>query len=461
MLSYRAPALKSPNELLYGLAPQPVTTRAGLVIGGGTVYPELNFTLPPMLLTDATFGKACEHYRQMASEALRRAAELHVPGVVLEYETVPDLTRRPAWGAEIGRILLQCMAEARDRYSLASALRVTPNDNREMVRPPRMRSGEHWETMLELFEQSAADGADMLSIESVGGKELHDDALTSADLPAVIFAQCIMGVRDMRFLWREIVEIAHRHDAIAAGDTACGFANTAMVLADRGMIPKVFAAVVRAVSAVRSLEAYRCGAVGPGKDCGYENIILKAITGCPMSLEGKAAACAHLSPIGNLPMGVGDLWSNESVQNVKLLGGMAPTVSMEQLAYDCRLLNTAAAHGEAARRGLRDWLVESDAAGDPQAWILTPESAWRLACVITEADADGPYAAGLAAAREAIAMLREAIADGALGVDAREPAYLDAMTQQLDALPAEESAFIREMMDKVDQSKFVAGDYNL
>jgi len=70
-----------------------------------------------------------------------------------------------------------------------------------------------------------------------------------------------------------------------------------MVLAERKMIPRVFAAVVRAVTAVRSLVAYECGAVGPGKDCGYENPILKAITGCPMSMEGKTAACAHLSPM--------------------------------------------------------------------------------------------------------------------------------------------------------------------
>ena len=38
-----------------------------------------------------------------------------------------------------------------------------------------------------------------------------------------------------------------------------------------------------------------------------------------------------------------DLWSNESVQNIKLLGGMAPTVSFELLAYDCRLMNEATA----------------------------------------------------------------------------------------------------------------------
>ena len=56
-----------------------------------------------------------------------------------------------------------------------------------------------------------------------------------------------------------------------------------------------------------------------------------------------------------------DLWSNESVNNVKLLGAMAPTVSLEQLVYATRLMNTASSHGRAAARTLRDWWVESDA----------------------------------------------------------------------------------------------------
>jgi methanol---5-hydroxybenzimidazolylcobamide Co-methyltransferase len=40
-----------------------------------------------------------------------------------------------------------------------------------------------------------------------------------------------------------------------------------------------------------------------------------------------------------------ETWSNESVQNVKLLGGMAPTCYLEQLACDCRLM-TARSHGK-------------------------------------------------------------------------------------------------------------------
>ena len=188
-----------------------------------------------------------------------------------------------------------------------------------MVRPPRMRSGPLYEAMLATFDGCAAAGAELLSIESVGGKEVHDEALMMGDLRGVIFGLCVLGVRDMRFLWTELDRIARKHGVHCAGDTACGFGNTAMVLAEQKMIPRVFAAVVRAVSAVRTLVCYECGAVGPGKDCGYENPILKAITGYPMAMEGKTAACAHLSPLGNIAAASCDTWSNESVQNIKLL----------------------------------------------------------------------------------------------------------------------------------------------
>jgi methanol--5-hydroxybenzimidazolylcobamide Co-methyltransferase len=259
------------------------------------------------------------------------------------------MTEHPAWGLDIAKILLEGMQREKDRSGLKSVLRMTPNDNREFERPPLMRRGRYWDAMLELFDGSAAAGAELLSIESVGGKELHDDALVNGDLAASLFSLCILGERDMRFLWTTSKRSPTKHGVKCAGDTACGFGNTAMVLAEQKMIPRVFAAVVRAITAVRSLVAYECGAVGPGKDCGYENPILKAITGCPMAMEGKTSACAHLSPMGNLAAACCDTWSNESVQNIKLLGGMAPTCYMEQLAYDCRLMNTA----RSSRQGIR------------------------------------------------------------------------------------------------------------
>jgi len=145
-------AINHPDDLLFGTAPRPVRTRGGLHVGGGQVYPELNFTLPPMEVSAATMPEVARHYRQIITGALLRAAELDAPGVVIEFETVPPMTSNPDLGLEIVHLLLAGMEEARSRHGLKSVLRMTPNDNREFARPPVMRSGEHWERMLELFE---------------------------------------------------------------------------------------------------------------------------------------------------------------------------------------------------------------------------------------------------------------------------------------------------------------------
>ena len=459
MKIYNKLAVASAADLLYGVAPHPVRTRHGLVIGGGTVYPELNFTLPPMHINTDTFPEIKRQYNEIITMATARAAELAAPGLVIEFETLPPMCQTPAWGVELAGILLDGMAAAHQQHGLKSVLRMTPNDLREMSRPPLMRRGEYFDQMMQTFEGSAAAGAELLSIESTGGKELHDDALTECDLPAVIFALCILGVHDMRFLWTELKKIADRHGVLCAGDTACAFANTAMVLAEKKYIPRVFAAVVRAVSAVRSLVAYECGAVGPGKDCGYENVYLKAITGCPMAMEGKTAACAHLSPLGNIAAACCDTWSNESVQNIKLLAAMAPTCYAEQLVYDCRLMNTAAEDGPAAVRRLRDWLVRSDAALDPQALILAPDAVFRIAQAIVAAP--DHYAAGRAAALEAIAVMREAHAAGRLQLAERETPWLDTMAETVAGLPATEQQFIGEILARVDTTRFRLEEYGL
>jgi len=452
-------AISDPAQLRFGVAPKPLNTRHGMSIGGGIVYPELNFTLPPMFVNETTLPEVKRQYREIIDGALHRAVELEAPGVVIEFETLPPMTENPSWGIDIAKILLDAMEKAHSQHGLKSVLRMTPNDTREMERPPVMRSGMLWERMLETFEGSAAAGAELLSIESVGGKEIHDEALMMGDLSAVLFSQCVMGVRDMRFLWTAIDKIARQYGVHCAGDTACGFGNTAMVLAEQKMIPRVFAAVVRAVSAVRTLVGYECGCVGPGKDCGYENVILKAITGFPMAMEGKTSACAHLSPLGNIAAATCDTWSNESVQNIKLLGGMAPTVYMEQLIYDCRLMNQSLADGRDAALLYQKWMVNSDAGLDPQAYILTPQSAIAIAQSIVSSPDD--YTAGKNAALAAIALLAEGHKNGLVKISELELPWLDTMRETVEELPAAEGEFIDQMMGTVDTEKFVPKDYAL
>jgi methanol--5-hydroxybenzimidazolylcobamide Co-methyltransferase len=457
--AYTHPAIADLDEFVFGRSPHPLTLKNGLVIGNGIVYPELNFTLPVMEISAQSMPEVRSQYTQMITEACQRAVELQTPALVVEFELLPELTRFPQWGAEVTAILREHLTKAEATHGIRTALRVTPNDIREFDRPPHLRQGELLECMLRSFVMCARAGADMLAIESTGGKEVHDDAIVNANLSLSVFALGILGSRDMAFLWDRIVAISSEHSAIASGDSACGFANTAMVLAEQKSIPRVWAATIRVMSVARSLVAFERGAIGPSKDCAYEGVYLKAITGCPVSLEGSEAACAHFSPIGNIAKAVADLWSNESVQNVKLLAGMAPTVSLEQLVYATRLMNVASSQGAESARLLRDWFVDSDAARDPQAFVLRPDVVLDIAREILEEPT--PYLRTRRAAIATLARLRQAHSDGTLMIPKNELRWLDRFSHEADALSGDEAEFIHLMKAEVDPSCVRLDEYGL
>jgi methanol--5-hydroxybenzimidazolylcobamide Co-methyltransferase len=457
MKQNRTLKIEKPEELIFGKAIYPVKTRRGLVIGNGTVFPELNFTLSSIGVNKDNLKTIKEIYSSAVDEACKRACDLALDGLVIEFETLIEMTLYPNFAIEITKVINEVLEDYYVNHKLKSVLRITPNDTRHKVRPPFMRSGQLVENMFKTFEGCANEGAELLSIESTGGKEIHDDALLSCDLEKVFFALIIMGTRDMTFLWKQIVSIAKKSGSIASGDTACGFANTAMVLAEKKYIPRVFAALVRAVSIVRSLVAYDQGAVGPGKDCGYENPYLKAITGYPMSMEGKVAACAHSSPLGNIAASTCDLWSNESVQNIRLLGGMAPTVCLEQLIYDCRLMNQAARNGFAIE--YRNLMVDSDRALDPQALILSPENVIRIAQSIIKEE--GYYHQAKAAAISALNIICEAYKDRSVCIPKSEETWIDRLGNTLMNFPEREDVFIEHVLPELDESKYRRQDYQL
>lgn len=459
MERYQQLAIPHVEELIFGYSPRPLKLKNGLVIGGGTVYPELNFTLPPMNITAETMPEVRQQYTQMIEGACVRAVELQLPGLIIEFELLPDLTLVPEWGATITSILRQTLDRYAQSDGLKSALRVTPNDIREFERPPHMRTGPMWEKMVRSFELCAEAGADLLSIESTGGKEIHDDALLYGDLAGVVLSLGVLASRDMAYLWDMIVKVARQYNVVPAGDTACGFGNTAMTLAEMHHIPCVWAALVRVLTVTRSLVAYERGAVGPSKDCAYEGPYIKAITGYPIALEGSEAACAHSSPVGNIAKATADLWSNESVQNVKLLGGMAPTVSLEQLAYATRLMNTASAGGKPAAQTLRDWFVESDSHLNPQAYVLRPDVVVHLAGEILQEET--PYTRTRRAALSTLETLRKAHTDGLYHLPPTEVGWLDRLSRQADCLPENESLFLESALPDGEPEKIRLDQYDL
>ena len=448
-------AYQNLSDFIFGKSLKPVALKNGMVIGGGTVYPEINFTLPPMLVTKESMPEIIRNYREIITGICERARELYVPGFVAEIETLPPMTFEPDWGIEVCKTVVDVIREYESKYGIKGSVRITPNDIREGSDLEHMWRGRHWDAIMRTFEGCAQAGADFLAIESVGGKEVHDDAIMYCDIGKSIFALSVLGCADMEKLWTQIVEIAERTGAVAAGDTACGFANTAMVLADKRYIPRVFAAVIRVMSAVRSLVAVECGARGPHKDCGYEGVYVKAVTGTPISTEGRTAACAHLSPVGNIAACVTDLWSNESIQNIKLLGGMAPTVSFEQLSYDCRLMNTSSAKGDETARLLRDLHADSDSCLDPQAYVLRPDVVLSISKELVKVKGDYPRTKK--AAELALAHLKEAYHNKELSLDEKELMWISNLSEAVFGLPEDTDKFVKGIIgecDKLDPQKY-------
>ena len=345
------------------------------------------------------------------------------------------------------------------RYNLKSEIRLTPNDLREFDRPPKLRTSSYLAPMFELFEKGAEADGDLLSIESTGGKEISDDALMMGNIKQFIFSQAVLGVRDMKMLWGKICKIANDNQKIPAGDTACGFGNTAMILAEKKYIPKVLAAVARIATVVRTLVAVEEGAKGPDKDCGYEGPFLKAIAGIPISMEGKTAACAHMSPVGNIAAACADLWSNESVQNIKLLAGNAPTVYYEQLEYDTRLMNQAIKKGQQSINDLQELLVESDIHHDPQALILSPENVIKIASEIVKGS--NYIEATVLGCLKGLDIIEQGVRSGLLKINSMEDIWFETIRSDIESIPLDECKFVEDILPGIDQNKIILSEYGL
>lgn len=171
-------------------------------------------------------------------------------------------------------------------------------------------------------------------------------------------------------------------------------------------------------------------------------------------MEGRTAACAHLSPVGNIAQAACDCWSNESVQNVRLLSTNAPTVCLEQLAYDCRLMNTALSHSPQDARTLRDWLADSNASLDPQAYVLRPDVVLRISRDIMEEST--PYKRTRKAVLVSLAEIAQAHQGGALRLSPRELNWLQRLQHQANELPEDEAELIAEFKNSPRRGPFPA-----
>jgi methanol--5-hydroxybenzimidazolylcobamide Co-methyltransferase len=448
-------AYESPEEMIFGTALKPVETKRGLKIGGGRVMPEI---VPhPRSGSERVLKTLLREFQRANEDALERCVIVGIPALVIENEHIFQMTHDRTWGMEIAAQTQHQIEAYQNKFGLRAAYRATIAD----IRRPEivdMRNSNPTREMLAAFE-ACAPYADILSIESMGGKELFDHCIIRNDITGLLFSQAVLGGRDMAWLWPQIVEIAERHGCIPGGDTDCAQANTAMFMAGGFIskdVPHTLAALCRAMSVSRTLVAYECGAVGPGKDCAYENPIIKAITGIPISTIGKTAACANMDLCGNLMAAVCDLWSNEAVEYHAMFGGSSVAVFTEILGYDVAAMNASLEIGYQSH--YQACLVNSDRYRSPQSFILCPDNAWSIGAAVVRNN-DSLYTRAKAAALTCGEIM---LYDPKLLFTAFEKDSLLEYMKELESLPDTEEDFIDLCLTKYRKVKgFRPSSYGL
>ena len=153
------------------------------------------------------------------------------------------------------------------------------------------------------------------------------------------------------------------------------------------------------------------------------------------------------------------MWSNESVQNIKLLSGMAPTAYYEQLEYDTRLMNQAIKEGETSILSLQRLMVNSDIYHDPQAFVLAPETVIQIAGEIVKGE--NYIDATVKGTLKGLSLIEEAVNSGKLKLEDREIVWIDSLRREIESIPTNESQFVEETIKEIGTSKFIPSEYGL
>ena len=140
---------------------------------------------------------------------MARMVQIGAPSIVLETEHVEQMSNNPDWGAAVAHAQKTIMEEYHDEYGIKCALRHTIGDIREDRNYLQLR-GDKYNTFMEAFEECAKAGADMLSVESMGGKEIFDYSILRNDTAGILFGIGVLGSMDMEMIWKDITAIAKK-----------------------------------------------------------------------------------------------------------------------------------------------------------------------------------------------------------------------------------------------------------
>ncbi len=447
-------AYSAADEMVFGTAKSPISYGFGLKVGAGYVIPELNYGPRPGKEKDPeTLRK--EYVDYISKDALNRAVTVGFPNLQLETEWISQMGS-PKMATPVVEGQKAMCEKFHEEYGINVAVRQTIPDQREAEEGYRLgMGGKHAypEALIGCAEIACENGADVLSCETLGGKELADYAVTNGDITAFLFGVGYLGSIDMEWAWTNFVDICKKNKCVAGGDTNCSGANTSMFMAGGYLdndVQRTFSAVTRAISAARTLVACECGATGPDKDCGYEGPIVKAITGKPAAQEGKNCQCAHCDLQGNLIAQCCDLWSNESVEYHPEFGGTSVQCWAGSLGYEAALMNTSIELKQ--EKTLRDLYMYADRFRGPEAYVLAYDNAYQVGQAIAE-NGDNLYLRAKAAGLTGAKIIKSGYDAKQLALTNKQLDVLNDMIKKLEQLPDDEDKFVeyctKEFKDSV------------
>jgi len=372
-------------------AASPVRLPCGLVLGSGTVYPAFRIELDPDSPDDA--GRCVGQ-----TESLLAAAAGSAAGAVFDLDLAA--TRPPGGWESIVRGVRLSLERARNETGFAAALRVT-------LSAPDAR-----------IRQAIESGAEIVNLETTTGLELFRRALRAGDVAGLILAAGVVSAPAVYQAWSRAEAQFEGSGAARGGDSARPFIGEIIRCLREKQAPEAICAIAVAVCAVRTLASLEAGATGPLHPGCWESPIVKAIRGCPVSLNDAWPWEAQAA-------GMADLWSSDA--------GVAQTLA------DCALLSSG-----------RPELRRGAGAAGPLARILSESSILAIAEAIQTCRQ--PYQRAIAAAYAAANLLSENGPAADTPVSAADRALAARVADDLLMLPESGQALLARLGEKYGSS---------